>query len=685
MRAFIRGVAATLAVSVGFLAPASRAADSDVRLNSIGYLPSLPKRVTITTPATTFLVHRTADASVASMGAVTGPSTDADTQTSVYAADFSALTEEGQFYVEVPGVGRSVDFRIAGDVYDDAFRSVMLGFYGWRCGASVSFTYQGVTFGHGACHTHDAKLDSIAADVGAAPGTSRDGTKGWHDAGDYGKYVVNGAFTAGMMLRAWEQRSATLATLKLQIPETGGALPDYLAEVRWELEWLLTMQYSSSDGRVSHKLTSLAFDKFEMPEADLLDRFFVPFGSAATADFAAVMAQAARVYAVYDSTFASSCLLAAQLAYAWLQANAANVAPNQAGFSTGAYGTTDPDDRYWAAAEIWQTTGDGAALADFEARANGYLTGRSGAVDVDFDWSNLRNLGTMTYVLSQQPGANAGVKSALATAVTGAADQLVAAAGKSAWGRAVGYGWGSNGSVARACMLLDTANALTPNAGYLAACADQIGHLLGRNQYGRSQVTALGINPPLHPHHRPSASDGIVAPWPGLLVGGAQIGATTDVTIVVSPDGGTSMPKSWVDEQARYWVNEVAINWNGALAYAMSAFVGGAAPDGGAPDGSSPGGPVSADAGADGGAPTTGDAAAEAGGSRSGAGSARASSGCGCRTTGRAANRDGSGEGTSRWIAPWLAILAGAGARRRTKRRRPRFDETRPITDSRTA
>src|SRR5207245_706141 len=124
-------------------------------------------------------------------------------------------------------------------------------------------------------------------------GATRDGTRGWHDAGDYGKYTVNGGFAAGMLLSAWERHRAGLITLTLPIPESGGAVPDFLAEVKWELDWLLSMQYGAGDGRVSHKLTATVFEDFISPETDLAPRYFVPYGTAATADFVAALAQAA--------------------------------------------------------------------------------------------------------------------------------------------------------------------------------------------------------------------------------------------------------------------------------------------------------------------------------------------------------------------------------------------------------
>lgn len=515
----------------------------DVRVNSVGYLRSHPKRVVVAAAASTFDVRRADDDVSVFSDTLSVARHDEVTRQDLQYGDFDTLTEEGRYYVDVPGVGRSATFAISSDPYGDAFRAVMLGFYGARCGTAVSFSYGGATFGHGACHTKDGDLKYLG---GAG---RRDGTKGWHDAGDYGKYTVNGAFSAGMLLFAWEDFGVKLAGFDLAVPEAGDGSPDFLDELRWQIDWLLTMAYGEGDGRVSHKLTSLAFDGVEMPEADHATRYFVPFGSAATADLAAVLAKASRAYRPYDSAFADRCLQAALSSYAWLVANPADVPANQSGFSTGGYGTRDPDDRFWAAAEIWEATGDASALADFEARASAYGT----PVDADFDWNNVRNLGVMTYLRSQREGRSPIVCTALRAAVIAAADRLVATRSAHSFGRALNnYYWGSNGSVARTCMLLHLAAGLSPSPGYRETCLDQLAYLFGRNQYGRSQVTGVGGLPPLHPHHRPSRADHVAVPWPGLLVGGGQ------------------SPTDWVDDENDYTVNEVAINWNAPLAYAIA-------------------------------------------------------------------------------------------------------------------
>ncbi len=85
------------------------------------------------------------------------------------------------------------------------------------------------------------------------------------------------------------------------------------------------------------------------------------------------------------------------------------------------------------------------------------------------------------------------------------------------------------------------------------AVVHQISHIYGRNYYNRSWVTGEGLNSPMNPHHRPSGSDGITNPWPGLLVGGGHPGAT-----------------DWLDQEVSFSTNENAINWTGAMVYALA-------------------------------------------------------------------------------------------------------------------
>jgi endoglucanase len=518
---------------------------SGIRLNTLGYLPSRSKKASIASPCTTFSVLRTNDNSVAFSGTVTGPVYNSDTGENLYTADFSALTEQGDFVLDVPGVGTSAPFRIADDAYRDAFHTAMLGMYLWRCGTGVSANYNGQLYSHAACHTNDAYLDYVGGGH-----VKQNSLKGWHDAGDYNKYTVNAGVTVGCMFRAWDDARAQVDSIPLEMPESGGSLPDYLAELKWELDWLLTMQ--APDGTVYHKVSTTSFGGFIMPEAELADRYFVPYSTAATADFVAMMCQASRSFRPYDSAYADTCLAAASNSYAYLVAHTANHDADQSGFSTGGYSTTDSDDRLWAAAEFWEATGSASALSDVESRI-----GTSATVDTDFDWGNVRNLGTITYLLSERPGRNATRVNAVRSHLISVADGMVSTRNSHGYNRPLGtsYYWGCNGSVARQAVTLLAAYRVSPKPQYLDTALDALNYLFGRNYNGRSFVTGLGYLPPMHPHDRRSGADGIAAPWPGYLVG-----------------GGWPAPADWEDVEADYEVNEIAINWNAGLIAALAPF-----------------------------------------------------------------------------------------------------------------
>ncbi len=528
----------------------------DVRVNSVGYLPKQAKVAVLAKAADQFEVIDVETESVVLEGDVTGPVDNPDTKEELWFADFSELEEEGRYMLRAEDVGDSAKFRIGDSIYDVALEQSMLGFYGLRCGTTVSYEYAGDTFAHGSCHQEDG-YSSLSG------GELLESTGGWHDAGDYGKYVTNGAFSVGMLLMAWEHFQGKLEQLELEdIPEHGGPIPDFLAEVKWELDWLFSMQHD--DGSVAHKLTAANFSGFIMPGDDQSRRAMSPISAEATADFVAVMAMAARIYDTYDEDFAERCLDAAKLGFEFLQDNP-NLPPvDLTGFSTGQYKSGSSDDRVWAAAELWVSSGDESALEEFEQAA------ASLEVSGNWDWPNVGNLGVFSYVMSEREGSDAELLDTLKQKIIDSADGLEAASQEHGYGRALDdyYNWGVNGSLARTTLNLGVAYQLTDDAKYTAAALKQLDHLFGVNVFGRSQVTGLGHLPPLHPHHRPSGADTVAAPWPGLLVGGPNPYPDAedlgyDISIAAA---------AWQDIEPSYWSNEIAINWNAALVYGLAWF-----------------------------------------------------------------------------------------------------------------
>lgn len=515
-----------------------------IRLNSLGYLPQQEKEATITADVTTFVVKDAETNETLFSGKTSGPFYQEDTGQEVVMADFSALQRPGSYYLELSNGSRSVIFPVGETIYRDPFRTTMRGFYLWRCGMAVAGDHGGDHFCTEACHMEDGYLDYLGE-----KGGQRDGSGGWHDAGDHGKYIVNAGITMGILSMAWEQFQPQIEKINLQLPETAPGLPSYLQELKWEMGWVLKMQYADGSGRVSHKLTRTNFSGFIMPQDDKEKRYFTEWSSAATASFTAMTAQAARLFAPYDPAYADRLLTAARLSYDYLQQHPEEKPFIQGDFQTGGYQTTDPDDRLWAAAELWQTTGEEAYLLDFEQRAAAI----SFRVDEDWDWGNVTNLGMFTYLLSEREGKNRVVEERIRENALRAADNMVTRARNDAYGRAlVRYYWGCNGTVARQTLNLYVAEKLQPRDDYRETALTQIAHLFGRNTYNRSYVTGLGINPPMHPHDRRSGADKVEAPWPGYLVGGGH--SATD----------------WVDLEESYSHNEIAINWQASLVFALA-------------------------------------------------------------------------------------------------------------------
>jgi endoglucanase len=541
-----------------------------IKLNTVGYVTGRNKFATVPAdaPDSAFVIRNLANQEVAFQGAL--PSTvinDVDTGDAVRSADFSSFDEPGNFVLEVGSYATSPSFEIGETVYNNILQTSLLGLYGQRCGVALQFDYVGDTFSHAICHQNDALFDP-----NLVPGQSGqlDATGGWHDAGDYGKYTVNGAFSAAFLLKAWEDFGQPLGNVN-HIPEYTDSLPSILAEAKVELDWLLKMQ--SPDGTVLDLICPKSYPGDSvMPEADSPPRYFLPAAAADTSYFAAVAAMASRVFLPFDNTYANTLLAAAQNAMAWLAINSADV-PVKDGTSNarllagGPYAVSaaaDSPPRVWAAVELWRTSGEGDLTAiETDLRAM--------AVASNWDWPTPGNLALFDYAASDSILRDAATVTKIQGAITTVADGLVATAQSYGYGRALGAGtyyWGSNGLVARTAMTLQAAFRITSDSKYLDAATQQVDYLLGRNPFGRSMVTGLGYAPPAFPHHRPSNGDRVDEPWPGLLVGGPNQDDPMAPKDVPVPPG-----KSWFDQSEDYYTNEIAINWNAALVYAVAGFV----------------------------------------------------------------------------------------------------------------
>jgi endoglucanase len=541
---------------------------TDIKVSQAGY-PTRGRKLALVVakaPASGFVVARSSDGARVLEGRLSGPAPDADSGDRVQTADLSSLDRPGRYVLDVPGVGRSFPFAVGDDVFARPLYLAMRSFYGQRCGAAVDLGPAFSGYRYPACHREGAWHASSGR---TGPRAS---IKGWHDAGDYGRYVVNSGITTGTLLWAFEMFGDRLKELKLDIPESGDAVPDLLDEVRWNLEWMLSMQ--DEDGGAFHKQTSERFPGFLMPQDDATVSYAIgtgsePFkGTCATADLGAVAAIAARAYRPYDPAFADTALAAARKAWAWAAAHPSVTYRNPTAIATGAYGDGDcRDELLWAAAELWRTGGDetaGRYFLDHEEELRSSLK-----PDGPPAWANVAPLAFWTYALA--PGGGEAPRRAIREASVAAADAIVARSAGNGYRVSLvtaDYVWGSNGVVANYGLQLLAANAMRPDPRYVEAARDNLYYLLGRNTFSLSWVTQVGANPFRHPHHRPSGADANAEPWPGLLSGGPNR-RRQDPAMQKLPDG-LAPAKMYLDEQDSYATNENAINWNAALVFLLA-------------------------------------------------------------------------------------------------------------------
>lgn len=457
--------------------------------------------------------------------------------------DFSSVTEPGKYYIKCGNLDNSYTFEISDNVYSNLLDDSVRMLYLQRCGTTV----QDSDFGHKACHTGLATVYGTNEKI--------DVSGGWHDAGDYGRYIVPAAKSIADLLYAYQANPA-LYTDSIGIPESGNGTPDILDEARYELEWMKKMQ--RSDGGVYHKVTCENFPGYVAPQEETAPLIVTPVSTTATADFCASMALAYEFYKDIDSDFAKDCLNRAELAWSYLEANPNLIFSNPEDISTGEYGdTSDKDERYWAAAQLYRATGN----SKYESALNSMSASKG------LDWSTVGDYGNIAILTSKNIDSSSKIYSKARTAVITQADKFASASKNSPYGVALTkFDWGSNMTVANAGIILSTAYNLTNDETYLNAANAQIDYLLGTNPNGECYFTGYGTVSPENPHHRPSMAVGKA--MKGMLVGGVNSNLEDSAAKAYCQD--LPAAKRYVDNSESYSTNEITIYWNSPLTHLIS-------------------------------------------------------------------------------------------------------------------
>jgi len=507
---------------------------------------------------------------------------DLSSRDPLHRIDFSDFTGEGNDFVLRVDGQESYPFDIRKDLYHGLTKDAMSYFYLSRAGLALDEKLAGPEWAHGAWYASDDAVEPFSGpDTYGVVWPKRDyvlnAGKGWFDAGDYGKYVVNGGIAAWTLMNLYERNPSQLPDGALAIPESTNGIPDVLDEARWELDFMLGMQVPvghGQSGMVHHKLHEAVWSPLPFKPAERVnDRFAFTPSTAATLNLAAAAAQMSRLIAPFDPGYAETCLTASERAW-----NAAHDNPEFKygvipGSGGGNYDDFNLEDEYyWAACELFITTGKqeykDALIKSLESEK---VTGAVSAPNGPMYWGGVATLGHLSLMLDDdKPDKELRLKIS-GLVLRGAERYLKQINDEGYLVPMFEYEWGSTSSVLNKLILMAYAYDETGDRSYLDGLTLSIDYLLGRNALCKSFIAGYGENPMHYPHHRYWADDGesgYPVPPPGVLSGGPNEKASDEATAFMAVKEARS--KRYADDIRSYSTNEVAINWNAPLVWVSS-------------------------------------------------------------------------------------------------------------------
>ena len=562
-------ICASIASTCIFGSIAAAAENSkEIHVDQVGYLTEYPKTAVVTDSGqTSFSVVNTKTGKVVYTGNLSSSVYDKSSGENVQQADFSTVKAPGTYKVVV-GDDASYPFKINDNVYEVPM------IHSWRAytlsRSNIAFNDPVTGLKLDAQYPDDRHAKLYFTDKLNKKDTAFDMSGGWYDAGDYGKYITTAGISTSELMLAYEANPAHFTKGQLFFPngiDNSTNMPDALAEIKYELDWMLKMQ--RSDGSVFHKVAGMKWPDFSVaPDKDTQPRFIFSTSTYGTGIYGASMAIASRVYEKYDSAYAVKLLSSAKHAFNYLKKTPNPIYRVDAGQESGSgpYNkNTDIDNRIWLAAELFKTTGDKSYEKYLQTVSDQFT-----AVPTVFSWENTLSFGQFAYLTNKKadPALQAKVKTAFLTY----ADNVLAAIQSDGYKCSLAdneYVWGSTKNVVGKGDILLMANQIEPNEKYVEGALEQIHYLFGRNANDKSYMLGEGSNPPQYPHDRIHESTGAYVP--GLVVGGPNDISGGDPTQTkMLTDNKVAPAKAYIDTLMSWSTNEYAIDYAGPAAYALA-------------------------------------------------------------------------------------------------------------------
>jgi len=496
-------------------APAVPAIDSRIYVNQAGYLANEPKIAVA--PATGDLVgHPFMIVSDDVVPAVrfrskllrnSDPALAAKYPNHFY-ADFTAFAEPGRYRLRLSDGHLSAPFSIGSDIYDRLIPLVMDYFDVQLCGEQHS-EYRGT------CHTDDGIISG-----GPRDGQRLETTGGWHDAGDYIKFVETTSYVTAVMLFAIDHYGERY-TRSLHARHSPGRMPVPLQYAKIGLDWLLKMHpkpdefYYQVGDEKDHDVWRLAENDTPDKSKDWKPRtVFYGVGANLAGRCAAAFAAASRLYHSHDRAFAARCLAAAKSVYELGVQNPVVLSTKPADFYPE---STWADDMEWGAIELYRAAKDPRYLTDALAYAE--KAGASGTYTSVYNTHAFAH-----YILYKHAPVDARPK-LLEYLRTDADDARTHAAGNP-YGLGTPLTWGTAEAAAGAAITCLLYSELSVDRAYEAIARAQRDYLMGVNPFSLCCLIGAGTRYALFPHHQIANIRNIELT--GAIVGGPSDAASFD-------------------------------------------------------------------------------------------------------------------------------------------------------------
>ncbi len=482
-----------------------------IHLNQVGYLPTEAKRAIVAVsaplPDNTFcLLDDDVTPAVRFRGTLSRiPQPSGGDSSRLYLhADFTHFHQPGRYRLRLADGRLSAPFTIGKEVYGRLL-PLMSHYFDVQC-CGEPHTPQRLR-----CH----------ADDGIAVGGPRNGqhveaSGGWHDAGDYMKFVETTSYVTALMLFAYDHFRRAF-----QMTTPDGHLPLLLDQARVGLDWLLKM-HPTPDEFYYQVGDASDHETWRLPEADCVAvnkawkprSVFFGVGANLAGRTAAALAMASRLYRRYDRPFAQRCLAAAQSAYRLGLQNPQVLTTNPEDFYPE---KTWEDDMEWGAAALYRTTGE----EDYLQQACQFAQAAGPANDV----TSVYDSHALAHYTLYQFAPDSLQKDLLDYLQTDA--DLVRHQASSPYGLGASYSWGTTEVAAGAALSCLLYAQLSGQQEYTDVARWQRDFILGCNPFGLCCLIGAGSRYALFPHHQ-------IADLSKVELTGALIGGPADLHSVQS-------------------------------------------------------------------------------------------------------------------------------------------------------